>query len=174
MSVALPDEAMPSQFISKPIANSKIVRLAIFFAIAADHVKFDFFKLKNIEKPIINRKKGNTRSHGVIPFHFECCSVTKISFPAPLFTIIMSITVIPLSMSTAISRLGWAEILLFISLLSFNLFYSSEIVSFYSPSAIIFIAILAISTALPTALAEYWLCCSVHGSSIAYQSISGP
>ena len=162
MSVALPDEAMPSQFISKPIANSKIVRLAIFFAIAADHVKFDFFKLRNIEKPIINRKKGNTRSHGVIPFHFACCSVTKISFPAPLFTIIMSITVIPLSMSTAISRLGWAEILLFISFLSFNLFYSSEtlsllvfLASFYSPSAIIFIAILAISTALPTALAEY-------------------
>ena len=53
---------------------------------------------------MMKRKKGNTRSASVMPFHLACFSMGKMSSPAPLFTKIISITVSPLSTSRLISR----------------------------------------------------------------------
>ncbi len=48
---------------------------------------------------MMNRKKGNTKSQGVNPFHAECSSISNES-PLPLFTKIIPATVIPRSTSS--------------------------------------------------------------------------
>ena len=95
---------MSNQFMARPMTKSNSVRLKIFCPVCADHLNSVFLRLRKMENPIMKRKKGNTRSQGVMPSHFECFSVENISFPAPLFTSIMNITVIPLRMSTASRR----------------------------------------------------------------------
>lgn len=50
------------------------VRFTIFFATGIDNTKFDLYKEKYIDIPIINIKNGNTKSVGVSPLHAACRS----------------------------------------------------------------------------------------------------
>ena len=58
------NHAMP-----KPMAKMTTVRMAIFLAAAQENSKLYFRKEKYVLTPMMNMKKGNTKSVGVNPFH---------------------------------------------------------------------------------------------------------
>ena len=53
-----------------------------------------------VEIPMMNRKKGKTKSQGVSPFHAECCKGAYDTLPPALLTRIIPATVMPLSASS--------------------------------------------------------------------------
>ena len=57
-----------------PIAKISTVRFRIFHASGALSRKSNLRSEINVEIPMMNMKKGKTRSVGVRPFHDECSS----------------------------------------------------------------------------------------------------
>ena len=89
-----------------PMLIKKIIiaRFSIFPADSFEKVKSYFRKEKNMETPIINIKKGNTRSVGVSPFQAACRKGANTFHEPGLFTRIIPATVSPRNTSRASKR----------------------------------------------------------------------
>lgn len=83
-----------------PTTAISTARLTIFPISRGDGVKPDFPKEMYVDTPTMNRKKGNTKSQGVIPFHTLCFNGAYESGPPGSFTKIIPATVIPRSTSS--------------------------------------------------------------------------
>ena len=97
---------MESQLIPMPIKKMMIVRLSIFKPAGILKVKSYFRKEMYVEIPMINMKKGNTRSVGVKPIHSACLRGAYVCCQEPgVFTKIIPAMVMPRITSSANRRL---------------------------------------------------------------------
>ena len=84
------------QFKNNPIKKINNDLVMTFFQNAAEPAISNLGNTKAIALPTANKKKGNTRSVGVIPCHFACSSGLNICDQEPgLFTSIIRQTVAP-------------------------------------------------------------------------------
>ena len=76
-SPGLPHTAMSTQWMARPMAKSSTVRLNTLRRVDGVGWKPRRDMDTYIDTPMMNRKKGKTRSQGVMPFHRECCNISN-------------------------------------------------------------------------------------------------
>ena len=81
-----------------------------------------------VEIPMMNRKKGKTKSQSVSPFHTECCKGAYDTLPPALLTRIIPATVMPLSASSDKSLFLMGSACCAVSVLSSSFFILLSIV----------------------------------------------
>ena len=84
-----------------PIRKISTVRFTIFPISGHDGLNSNLRREMYVDIPMMNMKKGNTRSVGVRPFHWACWSGAYVPGPPELFTMIMPAMVMPRMMSRA-------------------------------------------------------------------------
>src|SRR5574344_810553 len=104
-----------------------IVRLMIFRKVCPSGEKLYLRREMNVEIPMMNMKKGKTRSVGVRPLHFACSKGAKTYSEPGLLTRIMPQIVMPLRISRARMRfvLVLVMMLLFIEVIFLGKFFKS-------------------------------------------------
>lgn len=95
-----PSHTWSNQPIAHPMHRIRNVRFNILVTTCRETLKLNLFNEIYVEIPMMNRKKGKTKSQGVSPFHTECCKGAYDTLPPALLTRIIPATVMPLSASS--------------------------------------------------------------------------
>lgn len=95
-----PSHTWSNQPIAHPMHRIRNVRFNILVTTCRETLKLNLFNEIYVEIPMMNRKKGKTKSQGVSPFHAECCKGAYDTLPPALLTRIIPATVMPLSASS--------------------------------------------------------------------------